>query len=111
MSHGTTIEDHAADEVTLAVDSPSLRVEILRLADGRGIDWQRCPVVDRVFVVSEGSGHAWRSHGRDEIREEIRGGDVVFLKRMMWHRITAAPGGKLVGALVTAAPAAVEVRR
>jgi quercetin dioxygenase-like cupin family protein len=98
----------AASEVLL---SPNLRVEALKLAAGEGLDWQRGPVSDRVFVVTEGRGYAYRSHGRDEIRDEIAAGDVVFFKRLVWHRIIAGPDEALSGALVTSPPLEVEFRR
>jgi quercetin dioxygenase-like cupin family protein len=64
-----------------------------------------------VFVVTEGRGYAYRSHGRDEIRDEISAGDVVFFKRLIWHRIVAGAEDTLSGALVTSPPLEVEFRR
>jgi len=97
----------AAEEV---VRSGAMLVEIVRLEDGSALDWQRCPVGDRVFVVTEGRGNVYRSHGRDEVRDEISHGDTVHLKRLLWHRLVAASGEKLVGVLVTAPPTEIEHR-
>jgi quercetin dioxygenase-like cupin family protein len=98
----------AAEEV---IKSSNVRVETVRLADDAEIAWQRCPVSDRVFVVTEGRGHVYRAHGRDEIRDEISTGDVVYLKRLVWHRIVHTADEKLTGALITCPPLEVEYRR
>jgi len=97
----------AANEV---IKSANLRVETVRLEGDAEIGWQRCQVSDRVLVVTEGRGYAYRSHGRDEIRDEISAGDIVFLKRLVWHRIVAGADQTLVGALVTSPPLEVEYR-
>lgn len=115
MVNGIAAGEHfrtsAGEGAETVVESPQLRVEKIHLEGGKGLAWQRCPIADRVFVVTEGGGYVYRSHGKDEHRDEIRAGDVVFLKRLLWHRLVATPGGKLLGALVTARPADVEFRR
>ena len=93
------------------IKSPNLRVEKVNLGEGSEFDWQRCAVSDRVFVVTEGRGYAYRSHGRDEIRDEIAAGDVVFFKRLVWHRLVAGADATLSGALVTTPPLEAEFRR
>jgi quercetin dioxygenase-like cupin family protein len=108
---GGDVGTSAGEGAEVVVDSPVIRVEKVHLAGGTGLKWQRCQVADRVFVVTGGSGHCYRSHGRDEMRDEIRAGDVVYLRRMLWHRVVAAAGETLVGALVTTVPADVEFRR
>ena len=107
MNVGLSAGEHATEVIT----SGDVRVETLTLSGDAEIPWQRCQVSDRVLVVTEGRGYAYRSHHRDEIRDEVNAGDVVFLKRLVWHRIVAAADEKMVGVLVTAPPHEVEYRR
>jgi quercetin dioxygenase-like cupin family protein len=104
---GLSAGEHATEVIT----SGNVRVETLKLSGEAEIPWQRCQVSDRVLVVTEGRGYAYRSHHRDEFRDEVGAGDVVFLKRLVWHRLVAAADETLVGVLVTAPPHEVEYRR
>jgi quercetin dioxygenase-like cupin family protein len=114
MAENTGVSDRitlsAGEAAERVVESPFLRVEIVRLASAQGIPWQRCAVADRVAVITEGRGSCYRSHGRDEIRDDVAAGDVVYLKRLLWHRLVAAEGAKLVATLVTSPPMEVELR-
>ena len=101
----------STDNAEIVVESAYLRVEIVKLGPGETIPWQRCPMADRVFTVTEGSGYCYRSHGRDDMRDEISAGDVVYLKRMLWHQLVASSGEKLTGVLVTTSPPSAELRR
>ncbi|MEN8151906.1 MAG: hypothetical protein ABFS86_18980 [Planctomycetota bacterium] len=96
----------AANEV---LTSTNVRVETLDLSGDAGIEWQRCPVSDRVFVVTKGSGYVCRAHGRDDVCDPVAAGDVVYLKRLVWHRIVTDDA--LTGVLVTSPPMEVEIRR
>ena len=79
----------AGEAATEVLTSPGMRVETVTLSGDAEIAWQRCQVSDRLFVVTEGRGYAYRSHGRDEVRDEIKAGDIVYLKRLVWHRLVA----------------------
>ena len=50
-----------------------------------------------------------RAHGRDEVRDEVSAGDVLCLKRLVWHRLVT--DGTLTGVLVTSPAVEVEFRR
>jgi quercetin dioxygenase-like cupin family protein len=114
MAQGAGVKDKftfsAGDAAEKVVESPFLRVEVVRLPGGGELPWQRCNVADRVLVVTQGRGSVYRAHGRDEIRDDVAAGDVVYLKRLIWHRVVSAPGEKLVGTLVTTPPLEVELR-
>ena len=49
LSHSS---GEAAEEV---IRTGALCVEVVRLEDGSALDWQRCPVGDRVFGATRGS--------------------------------------------------------
>jgi len=98
----------AGDAATEVLTSANLRVETVDLSGDAAIEWQRCPVSDRVFVATAGKGYVYRAHGRDEVRDSISAGDVVFLKRFVWHRLVT--DGNLTGVLVTSPPLEVEFR-
>ena len=99
----------AGDVATEVMTSAHLRVETVDLSGGGELEWQRCPVSDRVFVATAGQGYIYRAHGRDEVRDEVSVGDVVCLKRLVWHRLVT--DGTLTGVLVTSPPVEVEFRR
>ena len=101
------------DEVRteVVIDTSQFRAERFTVQGGRGLPWQRCQISDRVLVVQQGRGYCYRSHGRDEHREEVADGDIVHLPHLVWHRIVAAPDQALSGTLVTRVPADVELRR
>ena len=61
---GLSAGEHATEVLT----SGNVRVETLKLSGDAEIPWQRCQVSDRVLVVTEGRGYAYRSHHRDEFR-------------------------------------------
>jgi quercetin dioxygenase-like cupin family protein len=115
MYDGTKVlgkQSHSSGEhAETVVETAHLRVEVVRLSGGEGLEWQRTPIADRVFIVTEGRGFCYRSHGRDEIRDEISAGDIVPLKRYLWHRLVAAPDGTLTGSIVTSPPGEIEFRR
>lgn len=114
MAKGAGIQEKftfsAGDAAEKVVESPNLRVEIVRLSGGEELPWQRCNVADRVLVVTQGRGSVYRAHGRDEIRDDVAAGDLVYMKRLIWQRVVAAPGEKLVATLVTSPPLEVERR-
>jgi quercetin dioxygenase-like cupin family protein len=99
----------AGDAASEILTSGDVRVEKVELSGDGELEWQRCPVSDRVFVVTSGSGYVFRAHGRDEVRDAVTAGDVVYLKRLVWHRLVT--DGTLSGALVTSPPLEVEFRR
>jgi quercetin dioxygenase-like cupin family protein len=101
----------AGEAATEVLTSGSVRIETIKLEGDAEIPWQRAQVSDRVLVVTGGRGYAYRAHHRDEVRDEISAGDLVYLKRLVWHRIVAAADEKLVGVLVTAPPHEIEYRR
>ena len=94
----------------VVVTSSQLEGRTVTLSSGEAARWQRCPVADRVLVVTDGAGYLFRSHGRDEERQEISAGDVVHIRRMVWHRIVAAADQSFTGTLVTFMPANAEYR-
>ena len=115
MYDGTTalghVSESSGEHAEKVVETANLRVEVIRLAAGESLRWQRMPVSDRVFTVTEGRGTSHRAHTNDEVRDEISVGDVVAFRRMRWHRIVAAPDSGLTGTLVTSPPAQIEFRR